>query len=79
MEQLARHPDDLSIHGETRDATIFFADLVGFTTISEQIGGRRTVALLNRCMGDMTRVLVREGAYVNKFQIAFRYSSIDSA
>jgi adenylate cyclase len=47
--------------------TVIFADLAGFTTVAETLGGQATVSTLNRYMTRLTDVLVDQGAYVNKF------------
>ena len=53
--------------GQCREVSILFADLAGFTTASERMGPEATVALLNRCMRDLTEQLTEHSAYVNKF------------
>ena len=41
----------LSLGGETRQATILFADLRGFTTVSEHVPAQTVMDYLNRCFG----------------------------
>jgi class 3 adenylate cyclase/CHASE2 domain-containing sensor protein len=67
VDELARHPEAVSMTGQCREVSILFADLAGFTTASEQMGPEATVALLNRCMRDLTEQLTEHRAYVNKF------------
>jgi class 3 adenylate cyclase len=67
VDLLTENPKALSMEGIERETTILFGDLAGFTTISEQLGGPEVVKTLNLYMGEMTRELTREHAYVNKF------------
>jgi class 3 adenylate cyclase len=67
VDHLAEHPDALSVSGEERELTVMFADLAGFTSISESLGGAKTVSTLNRYMSALTDILIEEDAYVNKF------------
>jgi class 3 adenylate cyclase len=67
VDFLVDHPEALSMAGEPRKVTCFFVDLAGFTSLSERLGARKTVALLNHCMKAMTTALTARGAYVNKF------------
>lgn len=64
---LIEHPDQVSLEGEEKEVTCFFSDLAGFTSISEKLDSRQTVALLNRYMAAMNDELTRREAYVNKF------------
>jgi adenylate cyclase len=67
VEHLVMNPDQLSVSGEEREVAVLFADLANFTSISEALGGELSVATLNRYMTVMVDVLVKDGAYVNKF------------
>ncbi len=64
---LIDHPDQVSLEGQEKEVTCFFSDLAGFTSISEKLDSRQTVALLNRYMAAMNDELTRREAYVNKF------------
>jgi class 3 adenylate cyclase len=67
VDYLVDHQDALSMAGEPREVTAFFLDLAGFTSLSEELGARGSVALLNRCMRRATVELTRHQAYVNKY------------
>lgn len=47
--------------------TCFFADLQGFTTLSERLGPERTQRILNPYLKAISDVLIRHNAMVNKF------------
>jgi len=67
FKYLLDHPDQVSLEGQEKEVTCFFSDLAGFTSISEKLDSRQTVALLNRYMAAMNDELTRREAYVNKF------------
>jgi class 3 adenylate cyclase/CHASE2 domain-containing sensor protein len=52
--------------GETRDLTVVFTDLQGFTTISERLK-TQTIPLLNEYFGLMVPLIRDHRGYVNKF------------
>lgn len=59
-------PDEVRLQGETREMTVCFSDLAGFTTLSEALG-ERTVPLLNEYLGVMVPIIRGGCGYVNKF------------
>lgn len=67
VDFLTEHPDLVNMEGEERELTIAFTDFVGFTSISEKLEGRATVAMLNRYLRAMTEVMLDRSGYVNKF------------
>lgn len=67
VDYLVANPEAATMAGEQREMTIMFTDLAGFTGISEKLGGPATVATLNRYMSAMTKQLIDDGAYLNKF------------
>ncbi|RMF79734.1 MAG: CHASE2 domain-containing protein, partial [Planctomycetota bacterium] len=64
--QISENPE-LCRRAEVREVTAMFTDLKGFTTISERIGAERTQAVLNKCLGLFTDVMLRHEALVSKF------------
>ena len=56
-----------ALGGETREVTILFSDLEGFTAISEGLSPDRLVALMNRYLGAMTDVVEAHGGFVDKY------------
>ncbi len=60
------HPELATFTGATREMTVVFTDLAGFTTISEKLQ-ERVVPLLNRYMGIMVPLIRANRGYVNKF------------
>jgi class 3 adenylate cyclase len=58
---------DSIFEGETRNVTVLFCDIRGFTTISEQISPREVVAFLNSYYGIMTESIKNHNGMVNQF------------
>ena len=56
-----------ALGGEEREVTILFADLRGFTTLSEKLPPRDVVALLNRYLDRMSEAIEAAGGVIDKF------------
>ncbi|HXZ49782.1 MAG TPA: adenylate/guanylate cyclase domain-containing protein [Usitatibacter sp.] len=50
-----------------RDMTILLADVRGFSSISASYPGATVLALLNRCFGEMSEIIVRHEGAIDKF------------
>lgn len=59
--------DGLALGGEEREVTILFADLRGFTTLSEGLAPRELVTLLNRYLDRMSAAIEAEGGVIDKY------------
>ncbi len=53
--------------GETRDVTVFFSDLEGFSSISEKMSPSALVAFINEYLSAMTDIIESKGGYVDKY------------
>ncbi|MGA7809440.1 adenylate/guanylate cyclase domain-containing protein, partial [Bradyrhizobium sp.] len=53
--------------GETRDVTVFFSDLAGFSAIAEQMTPTELVAFMNEYLSAMTDIIESRGGYVDKY------------
>jgi adenylate cyclase len=53
--------------GETRDVTVFFSDLVGFSSIAENMTPAELVAFMNEYLSAMTDIIEANGGYVDKY------------
>jgi class 3 adenylate cyclase len=53
--------------GESRDVTIMFADLSGFTRLSTEIPERQLMQVLNEYLDRCAGIVQRSGGYVDKF------------
>jgi adenylate cyclase len=53
--------------GKTQTVSILFSDVRNFTGISEALGARETVSLLNEYFGEMVEVVTRHGGILDKY------------
>jgi len=67
VERLADHPEALRLGGETREMSLLFCDVRGFTTISEQLDPEALTRLVNRFLTPMTRVILEHGGTIDKY------------
>lgn len=68
IEQLVNHPEKLRLGGEKRTLSIFFSDLQGFSTISEQLEPEDLIALLNAYLTEMTDIILDRGGTIDKYE-----------
>jgi adenylate cyclase len=67
--EVSERPELLTLGGETRELTVLFSDIRGFTTISErfQRDSHTLVVLLNEFLGAMTDVIFEQGGTLDKY------------
>ena len=53
--------------GETREVTVFFSDLEGFSSISEKMTPAELVAFINEYLSAMTDIIESRGGYIDKY------------
>ena len=66
-QALEMDPDRLRLGGETREISVFFADIRDFTTFSERHTPDQVVALLNAYFGVVIPRIEAEGGIINQF------------
>jgi adenylate cyclase len=59
--------DGATLGGEEREVTILFADLRGFTTLSEKLPPAELLGLLNRYLDRMSAEIEKQGGIIDKF------------
>lgn len=67
VERLAEDPDQLSLGGEMRELTILFADIRGFTPISERMGPQELTSFLNEFLTPMTKIIMDRQGTIDKY------------
>lgn len=67
LERVMLEPDTGGVVGERRVMNVLFADLVGFTGLSERLTPSRMVALLNRHFGLQAQAVHDHDGIVDKF------------
>jgi adenylate cyclase len=85
VEKLQKNPELLQLGGESRELSIMFTDVRGFTTISEHYGEdvQGLTKIMNRYMTAMTkRIIDNHGTldkYIGDAQMAFWNAPLDDA
>jgi adenylate cyclase len=85
VEKLQENPELLQLGGDTRELSIMFTDVRGFTTISEHYGSdvQGLTKIMNRYMTAMTaKILENNGTldkYIGDAQMAFWNAPLDDA
>ncbi|MFY0569506.1 adenylate/guanylate cyclase domain-containing protein [Archangium lansingense] len=67
VDLVVSNPEQLRLGGERREVTILFADVVGFTKLSESQPPETIVALLNELFTFATEIIQRRGGIIDKF------------
>jgi adenylate cyclase len=67
VARLEEDPEAAKIGGDSKDVTIMFTDIKGFTSFSEQHTPQEVVARLNEYLGAMVEVIEEYDGYVDKF------------
>lgn len=68
IDQLLQNPERLKLGGERKIISIFFSDLQGFTSISEDLDPETLTNLLNDYLSEMTEIIQTEGGTVDKYE-----------
>jgi adenylate cyclase len=83
VEKLQKNPELLKLGGETRELSIMFTDVRGFTTISEHYGKdvQGLTQIMNRYMTAMTAKIIENHGTLDKYigdaQMAFWNAPLD--
>jgi len=83
VEKLQKNPELLRLGGETRELSIMFTDVRGFTTISEHYGSnvQGLTEIMNRYMTAMTKKILDNNGTLDKYigdaQMAFWNAPLD--
>ncbi len=67
VEEMLQDPDRIKLGGERREMTVLFADIRGFTSISETMEPEQVVRLLNEFLTPMTRLVIEAGGTLDKY------------
>jgi len=67
VNELSKLPKKLSLEGESRTLTVFFCDLLSFTSISEELNPKQLNKLLNEYFTVMTEILFKHEGTIDKY------------
>jgi len=67
VEEILQNREGLALGGKRRHITVLFADVRGFTSISERIGPEQVVSFLDEYFAQVTRIVFKYGGTIDKF------------
>ncbi len=67
VDEMLDDPQRYSMQAQTREMTVMFCDMRGFTTLSERMPPTELQALLNRVFSRLTRVIRRRRGTIDKY------------
>ena len=67
VDEMAKDPANYSMEGESRDLTILFSDVRGFTTISESLKPKDLAQLMNGFLSPFSQVIYEQRGTIDKY------------
>ena len=67
VEEMSKNPEQISMEGDSREMTILFSDVRGFTTISEGLDAKELTLLMNEFLTPLSRVIYRHRGTIDKY------------
>ncbi len=67
VEEMAEHPESVSMDGDSREMTMLFADVRSFTTISEGMDPKELTLLMNEFLTPLSRVIYKHRGTIDKY------------
>ncbi len=67
VDEMAKDPEKFSMEGESRELTVLFTDVRGFTTISEGLDPKALSQLMNEFLTPLTEVIYRHRGTIDKY------------
>jgi len=67
VDEMSEHPEAFSMDGESRDMSVLFTDVRGFTTISEGLDPKELSKLMNEFLTPLTQVIYRHRGTIDKY------------
>lgn len=67
VEEMSQRPEEISMESDSREMTILFSDVRGFTSISEQFDPKELSRLMNEFLTPFTQVIHRHRGTIDKY------------
>ncbi|MCE2948150.1 MAG: adenylate/guanylate cyclase domain-containing protein [Betaproteobacteria bacterium] len=67
VDEMAKDPGRFSMEGESRELSVLFTDVRGFTTISEGLDPKALASLMNTFLTPLTRIIYRHRGTIDKY------------
>jgi class 3 adenylate cyclase/uncharacterized PurR-regulated membrane protein YhhQ (DUF165 family) len=68
VDRLLDDPEKIKLGGELREVTVLFADVRGYSTLSEKMDPRRVIRILNEYFGEVGEVVLEHDGMINEFE-----------
>lgn len=68
IEDILKNPSALTLGGESREISIFFSDVAGFSALSEKLTPAELVAFLNEYLSEMTDIILSQRGTIDKYE-----------
>jgi adenylate cyclase len=67
VEEMAQNPENFSMDGESRELTILFSDVRGFTTISESLDPKQLALFMNAFLTAFSQIIYKHRGTIDKY------------
>lgn len=67
MDDILKNIDKNEFSAKSKEVTIFFSDIRGFTNISEKLNAKELISFLNRYMQPMSEIIIKYQGTIDKF------------
>ncbi len=67
VEEMAQHPERVSLAGESREMTILFSDVRDFTSISEGLDPKELASMMHEFLTPLSRVIYKHRGTIDKY------------
>jgi len=67
VSKLVQNPNLIHLGGDKKEATIFFADIRGYTSFSEGKDPEHVVNILNEYFSEAVEIIIKYGGFIDKF------------
>ncbi|NNM79440.1 MAG: adenylate/guanylate cyclase domain-containing protein [Gallionella sp.] len=67
VDEMRKNPASVSMEGESREMTILFSDVRGFTTISEGLDPKQLALLMNEFLTPLSRIIYKHRGTIDKY------------
>jgi adenylate cyclase len=67
VDEMSKNPEQVSMEGDSREMTILFSDVRGFTSISEKLDAKELTLLMNEFLTPLSRVVYKHRGTIDKY------------
>jgi|FLOH01.1.fsa_nt_gi adenylate cyclase len=82
VDKLVQYPEQLKLGGESRELSIFFSDIEGFTSVSERLKPELLIEMLHEYLENLSTIIMDFDGTIDKYEgdaiIAFWNAPLDT-